>query len=954
MGDGAGGVAGGNRSLILPDQAADGAIRHRAGVRGRAGDAGEGIAGPDFPEVVAHQPARMVARGDRPALDIAGDDAAVVGEAADQRAHVLGGAHAGVDQRHLLNVAVADDAEQAHKVVAFKVGFIDVQVGDGIAVAVEPGGVSAVQQGGELPVVNIRGIVRQGGAAEGLPALAAVVVVVVGAVAGRAGVEVQGGHQLVALAGGLVGGGGVVIVVGGDAAHSGGGAGVGGLVAGGIGAGGGGTIAVQVVADGVELGQGPDVNEAVVVAVEVHCGGGQGYGVGFGVAVGGGDGDGDGVAAAAEFDLVAGAVGVGVGGYGVAAVEAGVGCADGHCGGDDALGHGGGRGGDGDGAGLGGVQGSSVGGGGGGEGGGEGGGREGQGGQVHGGAQFGLAVELVGGVMSAVFEGGVLGIGAEVPGVVQAASARSRAGIAVQVEVPVGVDAGRRGGAAAVGGGRAQLVGQFAGGVRHSVVGGAAGAEGVPVAVGHAVARPGLVAAHDAAGVCAAAFHRAGGVTGGDIPVVLADQAAVSMAGRDAGVDMGVFHLREGVAGGDVAGVLTDQAADVAQRFQIAALDIAGDDAAGAALQLADQGADSSAAAHIRVQQAQVFQPAAAFHDPEQADASIGVGGQVADVQVGDGMAVAVKAGGVGRPRKQRRAIGGVAAQGYPALAAVVELVVGADAGRAGVKVQVGAQFVAFADGLVGGAGVVVVVGGNAAHSRGGAGEGGVVAGLVAGGYRAVAVQVPADGVELGEGADVDESVVIVVEVHGGGGGDGGGVAGGGAVGGGYGDGDGGDAAAQGNLVSGEGGAGVGGYGAAAVDGGVDGADGGHGGAGGIGGGGGHGDAGGGAGAAGVGGGGGGEGGGQGYGGGGQGGEGAVGGDGGLAGELGRRLRAMPAVLQRRILRRCAEVPGVVQAAGARAGAGIAVQVEVPVGVGVDVGGVGGGGVGGGGAEFVG
>ena len=106
------------------------------------------------------------------------------------------------------------------------------------------------------------------------------------------------------------------------------------------------------------------------------------------------------------------------------------------------------------------------------------------------------------------------------------------------------------------------------------------------------------------------------------------------------------------------------------------------------------------------------------------------------------------------------------AANGRPAGAAVVVIVVGAVAGSAGVKVQVGAQLVAHADGFHVRGVVVVVVGQAAAHARLRASEGGGVVVVV--GRRvgdAVAVQIPADGVELGQVADFNQPVCVGIVV---------------------------------------------------------------------------------------------------------------------------------------------------------------------------------------------
>ena len=138
-------------------------------------------------------------------------------------------------------------------------------------------------------------------------------------------------------------------------------------------------------------------------------------------------------------------------------------------------------------------------------------------------------------------------------------------------------------------------------------------------------------------------------------------------------------------------------------------------------------------------------------------------------------MAVAVEPAGVGRRGNgicengvivERVTGGDHAANGRPAGAAVVVIVVGAVVGGSGVKVQVGAQLVAGADGFIGRAGIAVVVGQAAAHARLRASEGGGVVGVV--GRRvgdAVAVQIPADGVELGQVADFNQPVCVGIVV---------------------------------------------------------------------------------------------------------------------------------------------------------------------------------------------
>ena len=126
-------------------------------------------------------------------------------------------------------------------------------------------------------------------------------------------------------------------------------------------------------------------------------------------------------------------------------------------------------------------------------------------------------------------------------------------------------------------------------------------------------------------------------------------------------------------------------------------------------------------------------------------------------------MAVAVKGGVVG------------AANRDPAPAAVVvgvvPVAVAAGVGAAvavGVKVQVGAQFIPCAGRLLGGGGTAVVVGQRAAHPGHGVGEGVSVLFPVGPGgivLVAAAVQVIADGVQLGQGGDFKQPVIVVVIV---------------------------------------------------------------------------------------------------------------------------------------------------------------------------------------------
>ena len=202
---------------------------------------------------------------------------------------------------------------------------------------------------------------------------------------------------------------------------------------------------------------------------------------------------------------------------------------------------------------------------------------------------------------------------------------------------------------------------------------------------------------------------------------------------------VGVGHGRGGIAGDDVAlGVQADYAAHMAGAgaagFGHGAADPAGGDVA--ALKAARQNADIIIAFDVGVGQAQAADGAARRQDLEQSDV---VRGGPVDGQVADDMPVAVESGAV-------------SGQGVP---------VGIDVRTAhrvvavGVKVQVGGQFVAVAHSGAAGA----------AHAGGGAGEGGPVTVPVAGADGAVAVGVPADGVELGQGADLNQVVAVGVVV---------------------------------------------------------------------------------------------------------------------------------------------------------------------------------------------
>ena len=354
---------------------------------------------------------------------------------------------------------------------------------------------------------------------------------------------------------------------------------------------------------------------------------------------------------------------------------------------------------------------------------------------------------------------------------------------------PVGVDAGVAGGRGQLGGGLAHAVSVGFAGVADVF---AAGVD-IPVAVGGAIAvdQNALSRGHagQPADVFTATVDRAGGVAVVDKAPVLPHQAA------DPGGVAAEGYRGPGVAGADHAVVFPHQAADCAQGVAHRSGYIAADDLgvirinvgipdtlipiiALAAADHAGQPANTLPAADINVHQADAFQPGGVIHlaqNAEQAHANDAAA--VVNVEVGDGVAVALKDGRVGGNNQLRAGVGrgkgglgvGTVADRRPALAAVPVSVVGAVAGRAGVKVQVGAQFVANAAGVraahaggrIGeGAGGVTGVGG------GDGGWGLVKDGQVGGG--AVPVQVVAHGVELRQGANVNQPVVVVIVVGGG------------------------------------------------------------------------------------------------------------------------------------------------------------------------------------------
>ncbi len=170
------------------------------------------------------------------------------------------------------------------------------------------------------------------------------------------------------------------------------------------------------------------------------------------------------------------------------------------------------------------------------------------------------------------------------------------------------------------------------------------------------------------------------------------------------------------------------------------------------------QRANVVVARHLRANQVDARHRRAA-QLAEQPDVVVAAARPV-DEQVADRVVVALKGG----HERLRPAV----AQRLPAVAAVVVIVVGVDhrsaagvAARVRVEVQVRVQLVARAV-------VVVGIGGGdgAAHARCGVGEGQRIVVGVGRIRGAVAVQVPADGVQLVQVYDLDQPVVVVVVVH--------------------------------------------------------------------------------------------------------------------------------------------------------------------------------------------
>ena len=338
-------------------------------------------------------------------------------------------------------------------------------------------------------------------------------------------------------------------------------------------------------------------------------------------------------------------------------------------------------------------------------------------------------------VRAAVGERRVLRVGAEVP------RRFVRVAVAVHVQlVPAGEDARRRGGALQLRRGAA------------AALRGDRDAARLPIPVAR---RRRAGAGRQAVLVlrlAAAAGHRAGGVAGDDRAHVVADEAG--------GAARAAVRRRRRVAGDDGrTGVRRPhQAGDVGAARHRASRPGGFDAAPERSRQR--RHAAAGAAVHVGVRQAQRAHHAVRPHPREQRRPVAAA----VDVQVVDGVAVAVEHR-VERlladpPQALLVAGGHAGADGIPAVAAVVPGVVriaGAVRVRGtvavGVEVQVLRQLVAPASP------------GRAAHARRGGREGGRVGAAVARG-RAVAVQIPADGVQLRERRDLDQAVLVGVVVR--------------------------------------------------------------------------------------------------------------------------------------------------------------------------------------------
>ena len=389
-----------------------------------------------------------------------------------------------------------------------------------------------------------------------------------------------------------------------------------------------------------------------------------------------------------------------------------------------------------------------------------------------------LGVKLFAGVQAAVVQRRVAP-GPERPGV---GAGRSGAQGGEQV-IPVGVNARVAGGRQQLGGGLAPAIG---------FVGGGAGAAGVLAAgVDIPVAAAGKDTAEGVGGVeramagqpadiISGGVDRAGGVAFADDGSVLPRQSA-GMAGTGG-------YRSQGVAGADYAVVLPGDAAHPVSAGHHAGYIAANDpgvvgkgggdgDIGEVAVNIAGHPAHLVVAADIDVDQAEAFHPAVVSGRTQLAEQTVAAIAVAIDIEVGDGVAVALKDGRVialksdyGVAGKKRSL-----ADGQPALAGrigaagVVQVagVAGGNAGgvqrvgvavAVGVKVQVGQQFVAQT-----GAGVGArVVGVRAAHPVHRVGEGGGVSRAAA----ATAAQVVADGVQLGQVFDFNQPVAIAVVVN--------------------------------------------------------------------------------------------------------------------------------------------------------------------------------------------
>ena len=321
----------------------------------------------------------------------------------------------------------------------------------------------------------------------------------------------------------------------------------------------------------------------------------------------------------------------------------------------------------------------------------------------------------------------VLPGGAETPGVIPGI-------VAVDRYIPLGVDAGVAGGRLQLGGGLALRGDAGAAGFAADAGRGRGLHRSVAIAGGYrraAALNPSRQSADT--GIGRRAGHPPRGIAGDDCSAAV---KARQPADPDAAPRSSVDRYR-GVAGLDRAYILADQPPQILGAGNGAARGVAGADHA-VGLDLPGQYPENCpAAAHLRINHPHIPDHPAAAQDVEQPPVQ-----RPADGQVADGMPVAVKHRGVSSPDGRPVGVGIRGGHRHPV----------------GGEVQIRIQFVPGA------------VPRRAAHPAAG---GPVVAGErpeIAGGRRGcgnpVAVQIPADGVQLIQVADLDQPIVVAIVVN--------------------------------------------------------------------------------------------------------------------------------------------------------------------------------------------